>query len=102
MRSFFWGISVCLDVTERLVGTVLLVGVGHGIFTTVSSGSRVRGVVGAIRLSTSGTNGLIGVRGLLGSDAASASVLVAVRRATRAAADAESPEDGADQGEGDG
>lgn len=92
---------LCLDVTEGLVGAgLLVVGVGHWIFTTVGSGSRVRGVLGTVRLGT-GADRLVGVRGLLGGDATVAAVLVVVRGAAGAAADAESPEDGTDEGECD-
>lgn len=90
-----------LDVTERLVGTLLLVvGVGHGVLATVGRGGRVRGVR-AVRVGTS-ADGLIGVRGLFGSDTAGVAVLVAIGRAAGATADAEGPENGAEKGEDDG
>lgn len=88
-------------MTEGLVGArLLLIGVGHWVFTTVSSGGRVRGVLGTVRLGTS-TDGLVGVRGLLSGDTTVATVLVVVRGAAGATADAESPEDGTDEGECD-
>lgn len=88
-------------MAEGLVGaSLLVVGVGHWVFTTVRSGSRVRGVVGTVGLGTS-ADGLVGVRGLLSGDATVAAVLVVVGGAAGAAADAESPEDGTNEGKGD-
>jgi hypothetical protein len=98
--------SFRLDVTEGLVGTGLLVGilVGHGDIIVRRVGG-VLAVLGSIGLGSEGrvggTNGLVGVRSLLGSDAAAVivAVLVTVGGPARAAASAEHPEEGTGQRE---
>jgi len=93
-------------VTEGLISARLLVGVlvGHGDVVVGRVGSAVA-VLGSIGLGTEGrvggTNGLIGVRSLLGSDSAAGvvAVLVAVGGPARAAASAKHPEEGTGQRE---
>lgn len=91
-----------LDVTEGLVGVLTAVGVGHGVF--VCARARVRGVVLVAVGRLASTQGLVGVRGLLGDEAAGAVVTgaVVVGRAAGAAAHAEGPEDQGGEGEDDG
>lgn len=92
-------------MTERLVSILPLV--GHGDVVVMSGRRGIRSVVTlrGIRLATegrvAGTNGLIGVRSLLGGDRAAvhATVLVAIGGTTRAAAGAEHPEQGTGQRE---
>lgn len=80
-------------MAERLVSVRASVGVGHRVLVRVDRGRRVRGgVVVAVRLGT-GTERLVGVRGLLGGDTALVAAGVVVRGAAGAAADTESPEE---------
>lgn len=94
-----------LGMAEGFIGAWLLILVGHGDIIVVG---RVRGgvtVLGLLRPEgrVGGADGLIGVGGLLRSDAAAGvvAVLVAVGRAAGAAAGAEHPEDGGSQRERD-
>lgn len=92
-------------MTEGLVGIgTTIVGVGHGVL--VGSRGRVRGGVGVLVAigSGTGTEGLVGVGGLLCGDTLDAAVAVAVvvGRAAGAAAYAEEPEEGTGEREGHG
>lgn len=93
-----------LDVAERLVGVLGSVGgVGHGVL--IGDMTRIRGVllvaVGCLVGSTC-TQGLVGVRGLLGDEATAVASPVVVGRAAGAAAHAEGPEEQGGEGEDDG
>lgn len=91
-------------MAEGLVSVGPLVGVGHGVLPGVSSGSWVGGGLLVAVGDLASTERLVGVGGLLGGDAASVVVVVAVAvwRATGAAANAEGPEDQSAEREGDG
>lgn len=90
-------------MAEGLVGVRSLVGVGHRILAAVSSGGWVRGLLVVTVGGLTSTKRLVGVGGLFGGDAASGIVVaVSVWRTTRAAANAEGPEDQSGEGEGNG
>jgi hypothetical protein len=94
--------ALSLGVAEGLVSVRPLVGVGHGVLASVSSGSWVGGGLLVAVGDLAGTERLVGVGGLFGGDAASVVVAVAIWRATGAAANAEGPEDQSAEREGNG